>query len=131
MAANTITQRTLVGVGSDRNIYRLIHLVSVDGTEETDTVIYDNSTLVANVLKGSLKQVWLSGNSCTVRLEWDQSTDSIAFQGDPINGGHWDFRGFGGIVNPGATGATGDLVMTTGGLDTGDEFWLIIHIVQD
>lgn len=127
--ANTVTQRTLMGTGSERNVYRLIHIVS-DGSEETDLVVYDNSAFVNNTAVGSLKQVWLSGSSCTVRLEWDQTTDSPAFAGDPASGNYWDFRGFGGITNPNGTGATGDLLLTTGSLDSGDELMLLIHIVQ-
>ena len=127
---NTVTQRTVLGGGSDKNIIRSIHILS-DGTEETDLVIYDNSTLIADTAKGSLMQVWLSGNASTLRLEWDQSTDSPAFAGGPDNGNHWDFRGFGGITNPNGTGATGDLVLTTAGLDSGDEVFLVIHISQN
>ena len=128
--ANTVTQRTIMGAGSDKNIIRSVHIVS-DGSEETDLVIYDNSAFVADVSKGNLKQVWLSGNAATLRLEWDQTTDSPAFAGGPENGNYWDFRGFGGIPNPNGTGATGDLVLTTAGLDSGDEVFLIIHISQN
>ncbi len=126
---NTVTQRTLMGAGKDRNVYRLIHILS-DGSEETDLVVYDNSAFMADVSEGCLKQVWLSGNDCVVRLEWDQSTDSPAFAAGPSNGSYWDFRGFGGIPNPGETGATGDLTLTTSGLDSGDEVFLLIHVVQ-
>ena len=128
--ANTITQRTLLGGGSERSIIRLIHIVS-DGSEETDLVVYDNSTLVADVLKGNLMKVWLSGSDSVMRLEWDQTTDSPAFAGNPSNGSFWDFTSFGGIGNPGDTGATGDLLLTTTGLDSGDEVFIIIHITQN
>lgn len=127
---NTIIQRTLVGAGKDKNVYRLIHIVS-DGSEETDLVVYDNSAFVADVTKGSLRQVWMSGNDCTIRLEWDQTTDSPAFAGGPQNGSHWDFRGFGGVCNPNAAGATGDLVLTSATLDANDEVFIIIHIAQN
>jgi len=126
---NTVTQRTIMGAGSDRNIIRLIHIVS-DGSEESDLVVYDNSAFIGNVSKGSLKKVMLSGSDCVVRLEWDQSTDSPAFAGNPANGGEWDFERFGGISNPGGTGATGDLVLTTSALDSGDEVFIIIHVTQ-
>ena len=126
---NTVIQRTLVGGDKERNVYRLIHLLS-DGSEETDLVVYDNSAFMADVNEGILAQVWLSGNASTVRLEWDQTTDSPAFAGGPENGSHWDFRGFGGIANPGGDGATGDLMLTTTGLDSGDEIFLVIHIIQ-
>lgn len=127
--ANTVTQRTLVGGGSDRNIYRLIH-ISSDGSEETDLVIYDNSALVADVTKGSLAQVWLNGDASVIRLEWDQDADSPAFIGDPAAGAYYDFRGFGGITNPNGTGATGDLLLNTVDLDAGDEVFLLVHIIQ-
>lgn len=127
---NTITQRTLLGSGSDKNIIRSINIVS-DGSEETDLVIYDNSAFVNNVAVGSLMQLWISGNTSTFRLEWDQSTDSPIFVADPASGGYWDFRGFGGITNPNGTGATGDILLSTAGLDSGDEVTLIIHVSQN
>lgn len=127
---NTVTQRTVSGSGTDRNIIRLIHIVS-DGSEETDLVVYDNSTLVNDVTKGTLVEVWISGSDCVARLEWDQTTDSPAFVGNPSTGGHWDFTQFGGIGNPGGTGATGDLVLTTSALDAGDELMLILRITQN
>lgn len=119
-----------MGAGSDKNIIRTIHILS-DGSEETDLVVYDNSAFVNDVSKGNLKQVWLSGNAATLRLEWDQNTDSPAFAGGPENGNYWDFRGFGGVPNPNGTGATGDLLLTTSSLDSGDEVFLVIHVTQN
>lgn len=127
--ANTVTQRTLFGGASDKNIYRMIHIVS-DGSEATDLVIYDNSAFIGNVTKGCLKQIWVSGDAGVMRLEWDQTADSPAFTVVPGGVDHVDFRHFGGIHNPGGTGATGDLVLTTADLDAGDEFSLIVHIGQ-
>ena len=127
---NTVTQRTLVGAGSDKNIIRHIQIVS-DGSEETDLVIYDNSTLVADVAKGRLVSVWASGSTCVARLEWDADTDVPVMSIDPSNGGFWDFSCFGGIDNSGGAGATGDLTLTTSGLDSGDELTLIIKIAQN
>lgn len=128
--ANTVTQRTLLGAGSDKNVYRLITIVS-DGTEETDLVIYDNSAFVADVNKGKLQQVWVSGDDCICRLEWDQTADSPAFVVRPGSPDHLDFRHFGGISNPGGAGATGDLVLSSADLDAGDELSIIIHITQN
>jgi hypothetical protein len=128
--ANTITQRTLMGAGKDKNVIRLIHIAS-DGSEETDLIVYDNSAFVNDTSKGNLRKVWLSGNDCVVRLEWDQTTDSPAFAGNPSNGGFWDFTCFGGIGNPNGTGATGDLLLTTASLDAGDEVFIIIHLTQN
>lgn len=128
--ANTITQRTLLGSGKDKNIVRMINLVS-DGTEETDLIVYDNSDFINDVTKGSLVEAWVSGSDCTARLEWDQTTDSPAYAFNPSFGGYWDFRTFGGITNPNGTGATGDLLLTTGALDAGDEITVIVRIIQN
>jgi len=127
---NTVTQRTLIGSGSDRNILRSIH-ISSDGTEEADLVVYDNSTFIADTSKGALLEMWVSGSDCIVRLEWDQSTDSPAFVANPSTGTYWDFRSFGGVTNPNGTGATGDLVLTTSNLDAGDELMVIIRVAQN
>lgn len=128
--ANTVTQRTISGSGTNKNIIRTIHIVS-DGSEETDLVVYDNSAFVADTSKGRLCKVWMSGSDAIVRLEWDQDTDSPAFSGNPSNGGEWDFTCFGGIPNPNGTGATGDLLLTTLSLDAGDEVFIVIHIAQN
>jgi hypothetical protein len=127
---NTVTQRTLVGSGSSKNIVRLISVIS-DGTEESNLVVYDNSAFVDNVLKGTLMEVWASGSDCVARLSWDQTTDSVAYSVNPALGKHLCFREFGGIGNPGATGATGDLLLNTANLDAGDEFTLIIWVTQN
>jgi len=128
--ANTVTQRTLLGSGRDKTIVRLIHIVS-DGTEESDLVVYDNSTLVNDITKGRLTEVWASGNSCVARLEWDQTTDAPIMSIDPSTGRHWNFTSFGGITNPAGTGATGDILLTTNNLDSGDEMTLILKICQN
>ena len=127
--ANTVTQKTLRGSGSDKRIHRLIHIVS-DGTEETDLVVYDNSAFIADTTKGRLNRIIATGSSCVARLEWDQTADSIAIAVDPANGIDLDFTDFGGINNPNGSGATGDLVLTTAGLDVGDEITLILDIDQ-
>lgn len=102
-----------------------------DGSEETDLVIYDNSTFINDVSKGRLVEIQVSGSSCQGQLEWDQTTDSPAFTFDPANGNHWDFSSFGGISNPNGTGATGDLLLTTTNLDAGDVLSIIIKICQN
>lgn len=127
---NTITQRTLFGGGSSRMVIRSIHIVS-DGSEETDLVIYDNSTFFNDVTKGSLVKIKASGSSCTCRLEWDQTTDAPIISFDPINNPDFNFSSFAGISNPNGSGATGDIVLTTANLDAGDEVTIFIYVKQE
>ena len=128
--ANTITQRTIVGSGTDRNVYRLVHIIADGATAVSDLVVFDNSAFSNDPTQGSLRQVWLSGNSATLRLEWDQTTKSPAFAGDPVSGPYWDFRHFAGINNPNGAGATGDLLLSASGMAANDEVFILFHIVQ-
>ncbi len=127
---NTVTQRTVYGDATTREVVRLITIVS-DGSEESDLVIYDNSALVADVTKGSVMEIAVSGSSgCQLLFEWDQTTDSPIAALDPGASPHMDFRCFGGIYNPGGTGATGDVVLTTTNLDSGDVVTILIMVRQ-
>lgn len=127
---NTVTQRTIVGAGNDKNIVRLITVIS-DGTEESNLIVYDNSAFVNDTSKGRLVEVYASGSDCVARLSWDQTTDSVAYSVNPVSNKRICFREFGGIKNPNGTGATGDLLLNTANLDAGDEFTLIIYITQN
>ncbi len=69
--ANTVTQTTLEGSGTDMYISRIVHITS-DGTEETDLVIFDNSAFGADTSKGRLLKVEANGSPCLCILEWDQ-----------------------------------------------------------
>lgn len=115
--------------GTTGDIYVHLHVIS-DGTEMTNYVFYDNSALAANVLKGSLKEVWVSGVfTGPIRLNWDRTTPfKIATLSQ--NNNYYDFSKYGGIRNPGGTGATGDLTITTTTLASGDEFHIIARIGQ-
>lgn len=126
---NTVTQRTLMGGANDQNVVRLINIVS-DGSEETDLIVFNNSDFCNDVNRGRLMAVRASGSSCICRLEWDQSTDSPIVSIDPAYDQHICFRKFGGISNPRGTGATGDILLTTSNLDSGDEVTLILEIRQ-
>ena len=127
--ANTVTQRTVYGEASTKEVVRLITIVS-DGSEETDLVIYDNSALIADVSAGSVMEIEASGSSCQLLFEWDQATDSPIAALDPAASPRLCFRRFGGISNPGATGATGDVVLTTTNLDAGDVLTILLTVKQ-
>lgn len=127
--ANTKTQTTIEGSGSDTFISRVIH-ISSDGTEETDLVIFDNSAFIADASKGRLLCVKANGSNCSCILEWDQTTDSEIIRFTPADGFEHDFICLGGGGNPNGSGATGDLLLTTTGLDAGDEFTIKIIVAQ-
>lgn len=127
--ANTVTLQSVSGGASDKIVVRHIHIVS-DGTEEADLVVYDNSALIADVAAGSVLKVEAFGSDCICRLEWDQTTDSPIVSINPASGTEACFEDFGGMRNPGGAGATGDILLSTAGLDSGDEVSLFITVKQ-
>lgn len=122
--ANTVTKTSIV----DGDSVGVIHVyLASDGAagELTDTVVLDASALAG---AKSIKQIISVKSSLigfTGLLEFDQTTDSPAvvipsgveeqdFSANPIN-------------NPGGTGTTGDVVLTTTGFTaSGDMGTLII-----
>jgi len=123
--ANTITSRTIQD--TQNIVVVLVHIVS-DGSEESDTVVFDNSAFFNAVSKGKLMQVQFSGSDCICRLEWDQTTDSAIGAFNPVNSPKIKYWDIGGICNPNGTGATGDIVLTTANLDSGDEVTMVLWV---
>lgn len=128
--ANTLTLKTLHGDSASKRVVRELTLAS-DGTEVTDSIIYDNSAFIASTGVGKLMQVWVSGSfTGSVFLEWDQTTDEAIFAFGQNDTGHYDFRSFGGIKNPAGSGATGDLTITSRALANLDDLTVIVDIDQ-
>jgi hypothetical protein len=129
--ANTVTQKTLHGDATSRRVIRSIHVAS-DGTEETGTIIYNNSDFVANTAIGRLMSVRVLGSfTGTIALAWDQTTDENIVSIGQSNSGFHDFSSFGGYRNPNGTGATGDILLTSRALANLDDFTVIIDVIQD
>lgn len=125
--ANTVTQRTLLGDKNSRLCVRQITIVS-DGTQESGLVIYDNSAFRDNPNKGSLIRLQATGSDCVCKLEWKQTTNAPILTINPAL--TVDFQESVGISNPGGTGATGDIVLSTVGLAATEAVTLIITVVQ-
>ncbi len=110
-----------------------------DGSEESDTVIYDSSAVatalgITDTLTCTLRWIKVyaavsNGAAGTFRgkLEFDATTDVLAFSIPSGNGAaEADFTCTGGLKNYAGTGVTGDITLTTLGLDAGDS--LIIEM---
>lgn len=133
MAGNTKLLTVLKHPGSGHVGERIMHLHLIsDGTQETNYVVFDNNDStygINNVLAGTIMDI-RGGGKCsgTIRLAWDQGTDFNALSWNMQGENYRCFRDFGGIKNPGASGATGDVLLTSIGLASGDEFDLIITV---
>lgn len=136
--ANSVTVTNIVK-GTKRNI--LYVTILSDGTEETGTVLYDSSALYTiDPLTCTIDRVFASVNSQSVgvttgggvlanaQLLFDATTDVLALS-LPINNACWmDFKSVGGLKNYSTTGRTGDILLTTLGLQAGDSITLILDV---
>ncbi len=129
---NTVTNtRSVIGKK------RVVQYVAVDsdGTEETDLVIYDSSAVatalgLTDPLNSRIRSIMVSGNAVAgiCKLEWDASTDVLAYSFFGTQTQHQDFMKFGGLKNTAGTGITGDITLTTTGLASGDSLIIIIEV---
>jgi hypothetical protein len=131
--ANTITTKTIQQGNYSYIVY--VTLVS-DGTQETNTVIYNSSTAstalgIKDPKFSKINQFYYSpaSSAAKCRLSWDATTPVCALA-LPSNGCsmYQDFRPFGGLQNTGGTGITGNITITTTGLASGDSLTLLIDV---
>ena len=115
------------------------YIINVTGTfggaDETDTVIVDVSTLTGPkglaVDKVAIDEIWWSINGYTgIKLEWNDTASGPADELiDHYAGqGYMDYRSYGGKSPTGsATGAVGDVILTSSGGATNGNFSLLIN----
>ncbi len=129
--ANTITDTTIEN--GSKNVIKYIAINS-DGTEETGTVIYDSSVLatargVADPLMCKIRKIKYAtsiGNAldANIKLLFDATTDVLATSIPLNHEGEMDFTNIGNLKNTAGTGITGDILITTTGLVSGDSITL-------
>ena len=127
--ANTLNVQILI----DNPVRSVIKATIIgDGVVGDETfTIYDASTYVSATTNPKLYKIMVfnTGDVGGI-LKWDATTDVIVFTlPDPDHTMNFDFTDFGGIVNNAGSGKTGDVLLTTTGLDTvGDSITLILDI---
>lgn len=140
MSNTIVNTRTFLG---KKQVVQYIQLTS-DGTEETNTVVYDSSVVatalgIDDPLTCTIKEIMMipacsSGAAATFRgkLTWDASSKIDAMSLCGGNPTRMCFDQFGGLKNTAAaTGRTGDILLSTAGLDSGDSFTLILVVRPD
>ena len=136
--ANTVTTRYLMKNIPKKEVLLYV-TVDSDGTEESDLVVYDSSAVatilgIADPLTCTIKDlevVVMGAAAARARLEFDANTDVLA-AAVPVNG-HLKtcYRHFGGLKNNASTGITGDILLTTLGLEAGDAVTILMTVRAD
>jgi hypothetical protein len=110
---------------SAKRTIRKFTYINVDSSE-SDVKKVDISTLIGTPTAVIIDQVWFTVSGMAVLIEFDHTTDdeALALQGT----GYQDYRGAGGITDPGSTGGTGDILFTTVGQAANDSYTIILDI---
>jgi hypothetical protein len=131
--ANTVTDTTLHT--GNAQVIKYITIAS-DGTEETDLVIYDSSAIAttlgltdtSNCKILSIYATVSAASTARVKLEFDANTDVLALDIPANVLVKNDFRPIGGLKNTSSTGKTGDITLTTTGLESGDAITITLCV---
>ncbi len=131
--ANVITPQVIID--GPRNLVIKTYL-DADGTpaQESDTVLVNVSDFVDSVgatltrVKIMKIEAAMSGG-WSVKLDWDATTNVpiVSIAGD-IADFDRDYSSFGGLINNGGTGVTGDILWTTIGIGSEDEGHITLYM---
>lgn len=119
--------------GGRNHVVRLNNLS--DGSGETGVVIVDKSALETAIGKTivslTVKKLSWSVRGMTVTLAWDHTTDDVIAQLGEGSGCHDYLKAGGGLKDPGSTGGTGDIIVTTTGHSAGDSYDILMSVRLD
>jgi hypothetical protein len=133
--ADAVTSQTLAD-GDRIAVMKFTNLS--DGTGESSVNKVDISALAASNAgltpsRATIEQIWYDIGGMRVALEWNATTNVVAavLGGSAAAGnvsGYMDFRSFGGIKNTEASGADGDIDLTTSGHTNLDHYTVVLQL---
>jgi len=115
----------------DKGGWKKVHIMRTcqsDGTGETDAIVLtiaDLRTTEGKVVKRTVIEriKWHTEAYTRIALEWDRTPDEHIYTISGDTTGDMDFRSSGGLVDPGeADIGTGNILITTTGYDSGDNY---------
>ena len=133
--ADAVTSQTL----SDGDRIAVMKFTNLsDGNGESSVKKVDVSALAASnagltPALVTIEQIWYDIGGMRVSLEWNATSNVVAavLGGSAAAGnvsGHMDFRSFGGIKNTEASGADGDIDLTTSGHTNLDHYTVVLQL---
>ena len=133
--ADAVTSQTL----ADGDRIAVVKFTNIsDGNGESSVEKVDISALAASnagltPALATIEQIWYDIGGMRVALEWNATTNVVAavLGGSAAAGnvsGYMDFRSFGGIKNTEASGANGDIDLTTHGHTNHDHYTVVLQL---
>ncbi len=122
--ADAVTSQTIF---SSRNQTVMKFTNISDGTGESAVLKVDVSALYASLGAVAIEKIVFSTAGMGVDILWDATTPVIAWHVPLDQSGVLDF-GPNGLLNPKATGWTGDLKFTTVGHSSGDRYSIALYM---
>ena len=106
-----------------------------DGTGETAVVKIDVSTLSSNAAGNAcngvkINKLWYTTHGMEVRILFDATVDTFAWQIPQNNSYFMDFSSFGGLPSNAGAGVTGDVSFTTVDASNGDMYTIVIEAIK-
>ena len=125
---NAITSQTFV---DGNRVTEVKYNIVGDGSgEETKTVLYDASTFTAQAIDNAVTSIEYCLVGFSAQLYWDASTDVPLLSLAEGSESREHFNYVGSIANNSGTGKTGDILISTSGLGSGDHGFIILRIKQ-
>jgi hypothetical protein len=122
--ADAVTSQVLLD--GPRNLVMKFTNIS-DGTGESAVTKVAAATYGTGV---KINKIHYSTFGMAVRILWDATADVPAFLVPQDADGSFDFTSFGGIINDGGTGVTGNIQFTTIGAASGDTYTIILEMAK-
>tara|TARA_R110002167_G_scaffold175325_1_gene374581 strand:- start:192 stop:608 length:417 start_codon:yes stop_codon:yes gene_type:complete len=133
--ADAVTSQTL----ADGDKTAVIKFTNIsDGNGESSVEKIDISGLaVSNAgltpSRATIEQIWYDIGGMRVALEWNATTNVVAavLGGSAavgVSSGYLDFRSFGGLKNTEASGADGNIDLTTHGHTNHDHYTIVLQV---
>tara|TARA_R110000787_G_scaffold32502_2_gene85993 strand:- start:2936 stop:3343 length:408 start_codon:yes stop_codon:yes gene_type:complete len=107
-----------------------------DGNGESAVKKIDVSALSVNPVTRqacssvSIHNIWYSTIGMSVKIDFDASTNVLAWNLIADYSDNLDFSGFSGIPNNAGSGVTGDIDFTTVGHSSGDSYTIVMKVLK-
>lgn len=106
-----------------------------DGTGETAVVKINASTLNRNIFGYAcngvkINKIWATTHGMEVRILFDATTDTFAWQIPQNTNYLMDFSSFGGLSSNAGAGVNGNLLFTTVDFTAGDMYTIVLECIK-